>query len=244
MASSFQGLQSLLMSFDDIATFLEDVAVLASAVVEPPASCGITSRRDGQAFTVASSDARATDLDETQYEYGNGPCLQSLRTGEVVEISDTAQEQRWAPYIERAREVGLRCSISLPLTIGGETVGAMNVYGFDRPSAFEGDQRQRLEIFAAQASGALLLATRQSKGAEVMRAAGAGDQLAYGHRPGAGHPDGAAALHGGAGFRPAAAALPEQPAQDQGHRSRRHQSGERRASGAGQGLRHGVRPAP
>jgi hypothetical protein len=68
MATVFQRLQSLLLSLDDTRTFLQQLTELAAGVVNPPASCGITMRRDGQPLTVASSDERAAALDETQYQ--------------------------------------------------------------------------------------------------------------------------------------------------------------------------------
>jgi len=166
-ARTFEGLQALLLSLSDVSVFLQDVAELAAGVVDPPASCGITTRDHGQAFTVASSDERATSLDETQYAEGDGPCLQALRTGHPVVISDVEAENRWPAYVTRAREAGLKCSLSLPLTVSGETLGAMNIYGFDRPHSLDGEQRQRLEVFAGQASGALRLATRHAADAQL-----------------------------------------------------------------------------
>ena len=39
----------------------------------------------------------------------------------------------------------------------------MNIYGFDGSAALEGETRQQLEVFAGQASGALLLATSRAE---------------------------------------------------------------------------------
>ena len=39
--------------------------------------------------TVVPTGALATDLDETRYERGHGPCLHAARTGELTEIADT-----------------------------------------------------------------------------------------------------------------------------------------------------------
>ncbi len=44
---------------------------------------------------VASSDPRASDLDESQYEADQGPCLHTLTTGEIVPIDDLDRETRW-----------------------------------------------------------------------------------------------------------------------------------------------------
>jgi len=167
LAGTFEGLQSLLLSLSDVSDFLQDLAVLAAGVVEPPASCSITTRDHGEAFTVASSDERARSLDETQYAEGDGPCLQALRTGHPVVVSDIHTESRWPGYVAKAQQAGLKCSLSLPLTVSGETLGAMNIFSFDRPNSLDGEQRQRCEVFAGQASGALRLATRQAADAQL-----------------------------------------------------------------------------
>lgn len=166
LTRQFQGLQSLLLSFDDVSSLLQDVAVLA-AEVTPDTSCGITLRRDGQPLTAASSDARAVAMDETQYQAHGGPCLHAMESGQTVVITHVADDPRWPAYMTRARQAGLACSLSLPL--GGEqlTLGALNLYGFDGPDVFRGEQRRRCEIFAAQASGALRLATRTTEQAAV-----------------------------------------------------------------------------
>jgi GAF domain-containing protein len=73
-----------------------------------------------------------------------------------------ATERRWPAYLARAQQQGLQRSLSLPLTVQGSTLGAMNIYGFAGSAALDGHTRQQLEVFAGQASGALLLATTKA----------------------------------------------------------------------------------
>jgi len=160
-------LQSLLLTAPRLEEFLGDLARLAADTVRPPASCGITTRYDGRPRTVASSDERAAIVDEEQYDSGGGPCIEALRTGTVVDIKDQQADRRWSRYRERAVELGVRCSLSLPLTVDDQTVGAMNLYGYERPRAFSGDERSRAETFAGQASTALALAVRHTEQTEL-----------------------------------------------------------------------------
>ncbi|CAN5709578.1 GAF and ANTAR domain-containing protein [soil metagenome] len=165
--SIFGDVQSLLLTTESVQTFLDELARLAAHVIEPPPSCGITVRRDGQPYTVASSDERAAAVDETQYEEQQGPCLQALRTGEVVEVTDQASEGRWGGYAAAAFAYGVRCSLSLPLVVDRTTTGALNLYGYAAANAFNGRERQHAEVFAAQASAALTLMMRQASQAEL-----------------------------------------------------------------------------
>ena len=135
---------------------------LATSVVTPPASCGITLEQDHQPHTVSSSDLRAAQVDEVQYGHGDGPCLETLRTGQVTVVTDLAEEYRWGSYPAHAMGHRVRSSLSLPLAINGHTRGAFNLYAA-KPGAFGPDQRHRAQIFASQASAALTVVVRQAE---------------------------------------------------------------------------------
>lgn len=162
-------LQALLLDNRDLDSTLNELAGLAAAVVpDAGVECGISLRLEGDVITVGSSGRRAIELDERQYRVDGGPCLETLRTGRVVDLTDTSSEDRWPEYVPGAIGLGLRCSLSLPLTVGGETFGAMNVYGFEGPRLFGEDQRRRLEIFAAQAAGTLRVIRRLTRDARLL----------------------------------------------------------------------------
>jgi GAF domain-containing protein len=119
-------LQEILLATEDIDGFLTEVARLAVSVLPGDLFCGITLRRDRRAITVASSDVRASQLDEIQYGHGTGPCLHSLHTGETVVVDDLAVDGRWGEYQMPAVGHGVRSSLSLPLRIDG-VIGALNI---------------------------------------------------------------------------------------------------------------------
>lgn len=158
-------LQALLLNNRNVEAFLEELAELAAKTMTPPASCGITIKRDDRYYTVASSDPYAAKLDETQYAACEGPCLHALDTSQVVDMPDVmeAVDDRWPRYAEHARSLGLRSSLSIPLVVEGSILGAMNVYSFQEPGAFVQPARSDLEVFATQASTALAVALREAE---------------------------------------------------------------------------------
>jgi GAF domain-containing protein len=160
-------LHTLLLNAPSVNEFLSQLATVAARVLEPPAACGVTTRYDGHPLTVAASDERAAVVDEEQYGAGVGPCLEAMRTGRVVEVVDQRTDRRWDGYRQKAVAHGVRCSLSTPLAVDGETVGALNLYVFDRPDAFDDAHRHRVALFAAQASTALALAIRSARQTEV-----------------------------------------------------------------------------
>jgi hypothetical protein len=69
---------SLLLSGPGLEDLLVKLAGMAAKVVDPPASCGMTTRYDGRPRTLVASDPRAALIDERQYSLGEGPCLDAF----------------------------------------------------------------------------------------------------------------------------------------------------------------------
>jgi GAF domain-containing protein len=167
LASAYATLNLLLLNSDSTESFLEELAGVAAQVIEPPASCGITVRRDRQAVTIATSDPRATIVDEVQYSAGEGPCLHAIDIAGTVAVPDLHQDHRWPTYREKALEEGIRCTLSLPLMVEERAVGAINLYGYKTAGQFHEAERARAEAFAGQASTALTLMMRRIEQTEL-----------------------------------------------------------------------------
>jgi len=159
LIAASSALLTLLLSTCSVEKFMSELATLAADVVVPAASCGITARSNGHPVTVATSDPRAAQVDEVQYGENEGPCLETLNTGAVMDVPDLTAEARWPRYRPHALQQGVRSSLSIPLTVGETTVGALNLYGFTE-RAFAAAARAHLETFAGQATTALALLMR------------------------------------------------------------------------------------
>ncbi len=160
LAAAYGELQNIVIASSGVNEFLHDLAVLASAVVAPISSCGITLRRDGRLMTVAADGETADLVDELQYARGTGPCLQALRTGQIVIVTNLEREDRWGDYPVHALAHGVRGSLSIPLLAEGDSVGALNLYT-SKAHEFTADEIRQGSAFADQASGALSLVVRQ-----------------------------------------------------------------------------------
>lgn len=165
--SALDTLHALLLSAPEVETFLQEVAVLAARLVSPVASVGITVHYGGDLLTVATSDMRASLIDLEQYTVGDGPCLEALRTGEVVEVTDQLTDTRWNGYAPRARAQGVRSTLCLPLLVDGRSMGALNLYSTDRANAFGDEIREQATAFAGRASVALTLTIRHAEQAST-----------------------------------------------------------------------------
>jgi GAF domain-containing protein len=162
LVAAFARLQTLTLGTARVNDFLTELVALAPQLSGPPLSCSITVRGEHQPYTVTSSDDLAIEVDEVQYTQHEGPCLQALWDGAVIYVQDMRGESRWPNYVERAVTVGVRCSLSLPLQVGEQAIGALNLYS-RQPDAFDERLRQNLTVFAGQAAAALTMVLRQAR---------------------------------------------------------------------------------
>src|SRR3954462_7729469 len=138
------------LSMEDL---LQTVADLTKTVMPGNPEASVLLLVKDSPTTVVSTGPLATDLDETQYERGHGPCLHAARTGELTEIADTRTDRRWPDYLPRAAEHGNLSSLSVPLAIDEDeqVTGALNIYP-RRPHAFDEDSRTAATKFAPYAA--------------------------------------------------------------------------------------------
>src|SRR5690242_12196634 len=84
----------------------------------------------GPAGTVAASDGGARQLEELQFTFGEGPCVDASTTGRPVLVPDLAEPEslRWPEFGPAARAAGLRAVFALPLQVGGIRLGVLDLY--------------------------------------------------------------------------------------------------------------------
>ncbi|WP_299538665.1 GAF and ANTAR domain-containing protein [uncultured Streptomyces sp.] len=154
-------LVSLLLDTDTLDGFLQALADSALRLAPTADGCGITLEREHHPLTVVSAGTSAPPLDEAQYAQDDGPCLQSLRTGKEVSVTDMRAEVRWNGYPAFAADSGTLSSLSLPVAPRSHTAGALNLYS-PKQDGFAGADLGGLRTLAAQATGAIALAQRLS----------------------------------------------------------------------------------
>lgn len=137
---SAAGLQS--GDLPEVATYLASTTELAVRLVPGVAAASVTIMVPERPQTPAFTGQLAFDLDQVQYELGNGPCMHAASTGSPVEIVDALADPRWPDYAGAAAARGARSSLSIPISISGEPAGALNLYG-ERVAAFTDEQVRR-----------------------------------------------------------------------------------------------------
>lgn len=167
LSREFKELHEALLHTESVEQFLGELAVLAARLVGTGLSCGMTVRSNGRLGTVACSDPAAAEVDALQYQLNDGPCLQAMRDGSLVHITDTADKAKWPDFEAKAESMGIRSCLAVPLRADGRPVGALNLYA-PAVSAFGEAEARRAENFAEDASGALTLAMRLASRAALI----------------------------------------------------------------------------
>jgi GAF domain-containing protein len=135
------------------------VAQLTVDAVAPADFAGLTMPVEGRQRTAVFTDREAPEVDQAQYDSGEGPCLDALRDGAVYRIGSTGEDGPWPAFRRVCAARGIRSTLSLPLVVDHGTVGAMNLYSRVDHS-FGVDDRDAAQQFAAQA--AIVLANAQA----------------------------------------------------------------------------------
>ena len=107
--------------------------------------------------TFGSSGELSRRLDELQFTFGEGPCLDAVRWGRPVLVGDleAAEAQRWPAFGRAVLDAGVRAVYALPVTISCDPVGALDLFS-TRPGPIS-DQRLDGGLWAAELAALPLL---------------------------------------------------------------------------------------
>ena len=118
--------------------------------VLPATWAGLSLAEDGKVSgALTGSDAHARELEGLQFTFGEGPCVDSVRTRRPVMEPDLASSgvRRWPAYAPAAHQRGIRGVYAFPLQVGMACLGALDVYR-DRVEPVSPDTIDDGQIFA------------------------------------------------------------------------------------------------
>ncbi len=114
-----------------ISDVLHDLAERATAVVGAD-SAGVSLLHDGHLRFATALDERCSNLERVQESEQAGPCVDALRAGEAVAVTDLAEVPGWGAYGQAARAAGIAAILGVPMRLGGEKIGTLNIYSNTR----------------------------------------------------------------------------------------------------------------
>jgi GAF domain-containing protein len=167
-AVSLLELARIVLDAEPLEAILARVAELAKRTIPGADEVSLTLIRNDKPFTVAHTGQLALDADELQYERGYGPCVDAGRAGELLRVEDMRSETRWPDYAAAVVEHGVLSSVSVPLPVQEEFIGALNVYS-RRPGSFPDEHLPLARTIASYAAVAVHNAQTFAQASETAR---------------------------------------------------------------------------
>jgi GAF domain-containing protein len=156
---SLDALSSFFIGRATMSDTLFTVTELAAQAIPDAKFIGLTMMVDNKPTTAVFTDPESPEIDQTQYRSGKGPCMDAFSTGEVRVIRSTRRPNPWPEFSAACVDHGIFSTLSLPLAVAGNPLGAMNMYATEEDS-FNGTDIETGMLFASQAS--IVLANSQA----------------------------------------------------------------------------------
>ena len=85
---------------------------------------------DGTYSMATASDPATERIEELQFTYGEGPCVDAFASSRPVLVPDLAADAmcRWPIYAPAIHDAGVRAVFAFPLQIGAVRLGALDVF--------------------------------------------------------------------------------------------------------------------
>jgi GAF domain-containing protein len=157
LVEQFVELTRTLLDSGSVAAVLDRVVDVARCIV-PGADVVSVTLRDpaGEFHTPAETHRVASELDQLQYRFGEGACVEAgSPTGPALAVSDDlAVDARWPRFGPSAAALGYRSLLAaalLPDAVSPQLSGALNVYS-QQPRGLDAHSRNVVMLLASHAS--------------------------------------------------------------------------------------------
>lgn len=129
VADAFVALADTLVADFDLAELLHQLTGYCQDLLQVDGAGVMLADQDGRIRLLASSDESTRLLELFEIDADQGPCLASLRSGDVVEHPNLASsDDRWKEFAARAHADGYRSAHAIPLRLREQTIGVLNLF--------------------------------------------------------------------------------------------------------------------
>ncbi|QDQ10281.1 GAF and ANTAR domain-containing protein [Streptomyces spectabilis] len=131
LAAAFVELADTLVDDFDTVSFLHLLATRCVDLLDVAAAGVILSVPESESLTVSGSDEHSHRLEQLAIEWDEGPGLDCLRSGRVVDgalLATGRPHARWPRFAPQALLSGYASVAATPLRLRGRTIGALSLF--------------------------------------------------------------------------------------------------------------------
>lgn len=161
-------LSRLVIRDETLETTLQRIVDVACQANPGVFGVSITLRKGRKPYTAVATSPKVLAIDEREYAVDEGPCIAALETGELHRLDDVATEERWPKFTQVCREEGIGSTLGVPLNVGEENHGAMNLYA-EVSHAFDEAATTAALLLGEQAAVALANTKTYAEAADRVR---------------------------------------------------------------------------
>jgi GAF domain-containing protein len=155
LLQTLRELAALTVSEDGLAETADSVVALACETLDCDYA-GLSVFQTGGSFvTMGETAPIVAAADQLQYELREGPCVEAAWEQDTFVSNDLAIDERWPTWGPKAAALGFGSLLAARLTIGGTSLGALNLYSTE-VREFSADDRDTAVIFATHAAAPLI----------------------------------------------------------------------------------------
>lgn len=154
LSEDFYALAQMLLGEPSLSGELDHIVRAAVATISGCDAASIALIVLGVSRTAAASSYVAIEVDVAQYTLNEGPCLTAAQVGQRIRVDMVDADEDYRHFASRAIEHGIHATLTVPLVLGGDTVGTLNLYSTS-PGAFDRAAEEVADVLATQAAIAI-----------------------------------------------------------------------------------------
>ncbi|MFD4635896.1 ANTAR domain-containing response regulator [Lentzea sp. NPDC058436] len=158
-------LHDALLGEESIEDALQRVADTAARALPDADAVTVSVVTEEQPYTAAATDQELVEVDQTQYDSGRGPCLESAHKLIPVRAVTGEHLELWPEFEAAAEAAGVRAYLSVPVVLPASDdaearhIGTLNIYS-RTATAFDPFDEGLMRLFTTAASATITNAQR------------------------------------------------------------------------------------